>query len=169
MVFFILVDAQGLLRHLAKFAPLRGKPALFCLFATVRTLFSQGSNPNIKQKIKRPIRVVKFFGGRAGIRTLDPLIKSQLLYQLSYASKTQNCIDYIIKSNKIKFLSISLNNSLDYTPWYPYEFQSATGLGQPCQTFQLYRFSGQPSLCVRGAQSSNPCVHKPSSNHQHAG
>ena len=27
-------------------------------------------------------------GGRAGTRTLDPLIKSQLLYQLSYASKT---------------------------------------------------------------------------------
>ena len=26
------------------------------------------------------------FGGRAGTRTLDPLIKSQLLYQLSYAS-----------------------------------------------------------------------------------
>ncbi len=27
-------------------------------------------------------------GGRAGTRTLDPLIKSQLLYQLSYASRT---------------------------------------------------------------------------------
>ena len=26
-----------------------------------------------------------YFGGRAGTRTLDPLIKSQLLYQLSYA------------------------------------------------------------------------------------
>ena len=29
-----------------------------------------------------------YSGGRAGTRTLDPLIKSQLLYQLSYASKT---------------------------------------------------------------------------------
>ena len=30
-----------------------------------------------------------FHGGRAGTRTLDPLIKSQLLYQLSYASRTE--------------------------------------------------------------------------------
>ena len=29
--------------------------------------------------------LTKFCGGRAGTRTLDPLIKSQLLYQLSYA------------------------------------------------------------------------------------
>ena len=29
--------------------------------------------------------LTKFCGGRTGTRTLDPLIKSQLLYQLSYA------------------------------------------------------------------------------------
>ena len=29
--------------------------------------------------------LLKKFGGRTGIRTPDPLIKSQLLYQLSYA------------------------------------------------------------------------------------
>ena len=39
-------------------------------------------------KIKNHHTVDFYFGGRAGIRTLDPLIKSQLLYQLSYASKT---------------------------------------------------------------------------------
>ena len=31
------------------------------------------------------------FGGRAGTRTLDPLIKSQLLYQLSYAPGSSFC------------------------------------------------------------------------------
>ena len=30
-----------------------------------------------------------FFGGDTGIRTLDPMIKSHLLYQLSYVSKTE--------------------------------------------------------------------------------
>ena len=37
---------------------------------------------------KQPQLRLLYFGGRAGTRTLDPLIKSQLLYQLSYASKT---------------------------------------------------------------------------------
>ena len=49
-------------------------------------LFSNGfSSCAIK---KRPIRSLNLFGGGTGTRTLDPLIKSQLLYQLSYASKT---------------------------------------------------------------------------------
>ena len=30
-------------------------------------------------------QVIDFIGGRTRTRTLDPLIKSQLLYQLSYA------------------------------------------------------------------------------------
>ena len=30
-----------------------------------------------------------FLGGGTGTRTLDPMIKSHLLYQLSYASKTE--------------------------------------------------------------------------------
>ena len=30
-------------------------------------------------------QAVEMFGGRTRTRTLDPLIKSQLLYQLSYA------------------------------------------------------------------------------------
>ena len=38
---------------------------------------------------KKPHMAVYYFGGRAGTRTLDPLIKSQLLYQLSYASRTE--------------------------------------------------------------------------------
>lgn len=32
---------------------------------------------------------LRFFGGGTGTRTLDPMIKSHLLYQLSYASKTE--------------------------------------------------------------------------------
>ena len=35
---------------------------------------------------KNPAAKGWFFGGLAGARTLDPLIKSQLLYQLSYKS-----------------------------------------------------------------------------------
>jgi hypothetical protein len=34
-------------------------------------------------------QVFDFIGGRTRIRTLDPLIKSQLLYQLSYAPGDQ--------------------------------------------------------------------------------
>ena len=34
--------------------------------------------------------VVGNIGGRTRARTLDPLIKSQLLYQLSYAPKSKN-------------------------------------------------------------------------------
>ena len=33
---------------------------------------------------------IYIYGGRAGTRTLDPLIKSQLLYQLSYAPGSNN-------------------------------------------------------------------------------
>ena len=46
---------------------------------------------NEKATLRAGLRVAlkrsltKFCGGRAGTRTLDPLIKSQLLYQLSYA------------------------------------------------------------------------------------
>ena len=36
-------------------------------------------------KNKKPLYAAYIFGGRTGTRTLDPLIKSQLLYQLSYA------------------------------------------------------------------------------------
>ena len=42
----------------------------------------------VQNKKTAVITTVKYYGGRAGTRTLDPLIKSQLLYQLSYASKT---------------------------------------------------------------------------------
>ncbi len=34
---------------------------------------------------ERTYNPLKLLGGRTRIRTLDPLIKSQLLYQLSYA------------------------------------------------------------------------------------
>ena len=36
-----------------------------------------------------PRKVGNFSGGDTGIRTLDPMIKSHLLYQLSYVSKTE--------------------------------------------------------------------------------
>ena len=57
-----------------------------CAFSTTycRTL-GQGSRPGRHNtKIKNRVAVC-VCGGRAGTRTLDPLIKSQLLYQLSYA------------------------------------------------------------------------------------
>lgn len=39
-------------------------------------------------KIKRPLmRPLNFSGGDTGTRTLDPMIKSHLLYQLSYVPK----------------------------------------------------------------------------------
>ena len=37
-------------------------------------------------KAKSSLNFSRLFGGRTRTRTLDPLIKSQLLYQLSYAS-----------------------------------------------------------------------------------
>jgi hypothetical protein len=36
---------------------------------------------------------IYFTGGSAGTRTLDPLIKSQLLYQLSYKTLFKGCKD----------------------------------------------------------------------------
>ncbi len=47
-----------------------------------------GSRPLGPTQKKRPYKWPFISGGRAGTRTLDPLIKSQLLYQLSYASRT---------------------------------------------------------------------------------
>ena len=59
-------------------------------------LFSPTDVPNplrvlvrLSLQNKKPHTAVYYFGGRAGTRTLDPLIKSQLLYQLSYASRTE--------------------------------------------------------------------------------
>ena len=65
-----------------------------------------GSRPLGPHHKKRPHLWSFVSGGRAGTRTLDPLIKSQLLYQLSYASRTAtgNIID--IKSTKCKHLFI---------------------------------------------------------------
>ena len=55
-----------------------------------------GSNPffgffvPVPRKIKRPLmRPLNFSGGDTGTRTLDPMIKSHLLYQLSYVPKTE--------------------------------------------------------------------------------
>ncbi len=38
-----------------------------------------------KKKAQKPQRFQGLIGERVGIRTRDPLIKSQMLYQLSYA------------------------------------------------------------------------------------
>ena len=42
-----------------------------------------------KQKIKPRVGAVCISGGDTGTRTLDPMIKSHLLYQLSYVPKTE--------------------------------------------------------------------------------
>ena len=63
------------------------RPALFRLCPAVRTL-SSGSSSLRPGKIKRPLmRPLNFSGGDTGTRTLDPMIKSHLLYQLSYVPK----------------------------------------------------------------------------------
>ena len=43
-----------------------------------------GNTPQRQKRASDP-QVPEFIGGRTRTRTLDPLIKSQLLYQLSYA------------------------------------------------------------------------------------
>ena len=48
----------------------------------------KGFRPVCAAQKNTPCSVCFYRGGRTGTRTLDPLIKSQLLYQLSYASKT---------------------------------------------------------------------------------
>ena len=85
------------------------------------------------------------YGGRAGTRTLDPLIKSQLLYQLSYASRTVKLWQLYIFSSNLQVFIISANTTMDYTPLSPCGFQNAVAAGQPCPLRQPSRFSGQPT------------------------
>ena len=77
-VFFVLVRAQGLAsppqRSFAK-AHRRSCARL----SLVVEPFSQGSLPYCAYNKKTPQRELFVIGTRAGIRTLDPLIKSQLL------------------------------------------------------------------------------------------
>ena len=54
-------------------------------------------------KLKTPARV--FFGGPGGIRTHDQLIKSQLLYRLSYRSKNIISKLYKEKYSKSSFIN----------------------------------------------------------------
>ena len=42
-----------------------------------------------RPKTKIPRKSAGFLGGDTGTRTLDPMIKSHLLYQLSYVPKTE--------------------------------------------------------------------------------
>ena len=67
-----------------------------------RQLRCKGLLVHLCYKNKTPETGVFIFGGRTGTRTLDPLIKSQLLYQLSYASRTLNPRNYKIFSTKSK-------------------------------------------------------------------
>jgi hypothetical protein len=46
-------------------------------------LHLEGGCPSIRPKETGNVRVAKFLGGPSETRTPDPLIKSQLLYQLS--------------------------------------------------------------------------------------
>ena len=107
------------------------------------------------QIIKPPNGGFIIYGGRAGTRTLDPLIKSQLLYQLSYASRTVKLWQlYIFSSNLQVFIAhprISANTTMDYTPLSPCEFQNVIAAGQPCPLRQPSRFSGQPTRAHRDA------------------
>ena len=162
-----------------------------CLFAAVRTLYSGFSSS--ATQIKKPpdggehfarhvshacaqictysncaslVFIYKFSGGRAGTRTLDPLIKSQLLYQLSYASRTINCGNYISFYRFCKYLFTTANMTQDYTPWFPCEFQSAIADDLPCLSHQLCRFFVRPKRVRHGAPTLNPYAHIPSSTHQ---
>ena len=75
-------------------------------------------NPSARHKQKKPpFQAVFICGGRAGIRTLDPLIKSQLLYQLSYASNVSEFYmlfllnaSFYQKNHAIQIISLTLGN-----------------------------------------------------------
>ena len=152
---------------LAKFAS-ANRHSSVCLFAAVRTLSPGFFVPRDTNKKRRQ---AAFFisGGRAGTRTLDPLIKSQLLYQLSYASRTINCGNYISFYRFCKYLFTTANMTQGYMPWSPCEFQSAIAGGQPCPLRQQCRFFAQPTRARHGVPTLNPYAHKPSSTRQNAG
>ena len=149
---------------LAKFAS-ANRHSSVCLFAAVRTLSPGFFVPRDTNKKRRQ---AAFFisGGRAGTRTLDPLIKSQLLYQLSYASRTINCGNYISFYRFCKYLFTTANMTQGYMPWSPCEFQSAIAGGQPCPLRQQCRFFAQPTRARHGVPTLNPYAHIPSSTHQ---
>ena len=81
-----LVEAQGLARHKC-LCRIRKVFATLCLqtptHSRTRVLVRLCHRKN-----KTTSRWFNFSGGGTGTRTLDPMIKSHLLYQLSYASKT---------------------------------------------------------------------------------
>jgi hypothetical protein len=66
-----------------------GDTALFWRFSAVRdSRLSRRFNSSTRLKTPKGVLSFRFIeenGGRSRIRTYDPLIKSQLLYQLSYA------------------------------------------------------------------------------------
>ncbi len=72
-------------------SPLRIKKAHFGDMAvTVRATSREGSSRKSRQDYRLPLAIdllskKALDGGRTQARTVDPLIKSQLLYQLSYA------------------------------------------------------------------------------------
>ena len=77
-VFFVLVRAQGLASPPRRsFSNAHQRPKVRLLL--VVEPFSQGSLPYGAKNKKLPFGSLFYFGTRAGIRTLDPLIKSQLL------------------------------------------------------------------------------------------
>ena len=77
-VFFVLVRAQGLTSPPRRsFAKAHRRPKV--RLSLVVEPFLQGSLPYGAKNKKLPIGSLSCFGTRAGIRTLDPLIKSQLL------------------------------------------------------------------------------------------
>ncbi len=76
--FLILVRAQGLASPPRRsFANAHRRPKV--RLSLVVEPFSQGSLPYGAKNKKLPFGSLFCFGTRAGIRTLDPLIKSQLL------------------------------------------------------------------------------------------
>ena len=93
LAFFIfLVDAQGLARAKPCAAFVSAQTSLYSFSLThcrpLRCFATLTGFSSRAIKIKHAQTGAFIFGGRTGTRTLDPLIKSQLLYQLSYASRT---------------------------------------------------------------------------------
>ena len=91
-MFFILVETQGFPRHKCLWGN-RNDFAALCLqnllVVEPCNFVAPGSSSHVLTKIKNTQTGVFYFGGDTGIRTLDPMIKSHLLYQLSYVSETK--------------------------------------------------------------------------------
>lgn len=98
-VFLFVVGPQGLhipIRHIKvprwePFPLVRRERREIALVLANYRVEPTGSRPlaHVTNKKKRPLGGFFICGGTTGTRTLDPMIKSHLLYQLSYGPKTR--------------------------------------------------------------------------------